>query len=202
MSTFKILLLGDGGVGKTTLLKRHLDGEFIKKYDATLGVEVYTLTFQTNYEQITLSIWDCAGQEKFSGILNEHYKDSMGAIVMFDLTSKLSFKNVNQWIKSINNKIPIVICGNKCDIGLDNIKVSEADITSLVFNKYQYYHISAKSNHNYEKPFLYLARQLTGHDDLLFIESSDIVYPDDSSSNIVEPGAGEIVEETSYCSMM
>ena len=66
--TFKLVLVGDGGVGKTTFVKRHLTGEFEKKYVATLGVEVHPLEFSTNLGQIIFNVWDTAGQEKFGGL--------------------------------------------------------------------------------------------------------------------------------------
>jgi GTP-binding nuclear protein Ran len=64
---FKLVLVGDGGVGKTTFVKRHLTGEFEKKYNATVGVEVHPLQFQTNRGLIIYNVWDTAGQEKFGG---------------------------------------------------------------------------------------------------------------------------------------
>ena len=66
--TFKLVLVGDGGVGKTTFVKRHLTGEFEKKYVATLGVEVHPLEFHTNHGRIKFNVWDTAGQEKFGGL--------------------------------------------------------------------------------------------------------------------------------------
>jgi GTPase SAR1 family protein len=63
--TFKLVLVGDGGIGKTTFVKRHLTGEFEKKYIATLGVEVHPLTFHTNFGNLIFNTWDTAGQEKF-----------------------------------------------------------------------------------------------------------------------------------------
>jgi len=66
--TFKLVLVGEGGVGKTTFVKRHLTGEFEKKYVATLGVEVHPLEFHTNRGQLVFNVWDTAGQEKFGGL--------------------------------------------------------------------------------------------------------------------------------------
>ena len=71
--TFKLILVGEGGVGKTTFVKRHLTGEFEKKYVATLGVEVHPLRFSTNFGPIQYNVWDTAGQEKFGGLRAGYY---------------------------------------------------------------------------------------------------------------------------------
>lgn len=73
MPTFKCVLVGDGGTGKTTFVKRHLTGEFEKKYVATLGVEVHPLVFNTSRGSIRFNVWDTAGQEKFGGLRDGYY---------------------------------------------------------------------------------------------------------------------------------
>lgn len=75
-ATFKLVLLGDGGVGKTTFVKRHLTGEFEKKYIATLGVEVHLLKFYTNFGTILFNVWDTAGQEKYGNLRDNYYRDA------------------------------------------------------------------------------------------------------------------------------
>jgi len=117
--TFKLVLVGDGGVGKTTFVKRHLTGEFEKKYVATLGVEVHPLGFTTNRGAITFNVWDTAGQEKFGGLRDGYYIQGQCAIIMFDVTSRITYKNVPTWHKDlvrVCENIPIVLCGNKVDI--------------------------------------------------------------------------------------
>lgn len=140
-SAFKVLLVGDGGVGKTAFRKRVTEGEFEKRYIATMGVEVTPTTFASVYPDpeafieskdsgteikmdiedminINMNIWDTAGQEKFSGLRDGYYLGAHGAIVMFDLTSRISYRNVATWITKIRrmcDNIPIVIVGNKSD---------------------------------------------------------------------------------------
>jgi len=170
--TFKLILVGDGGTGKTTFVKRHITGEFEKRYVATLGVEVSMLPFQTNRGAIRYNVWDTAGQEKFGGLRDAYYIQGQCAIIMFDLTAKITYKNVPNWhrdIVRICENIPIVLCGNKVDI--KDRKVKPKQITFHRKKNLQYYDISAKSNYNFEKPFLWLARKLVGDPHLIFVEA-------------------------------
>ncbi|CAG8516050.1 2069_t:CDS:2 [Diversispora eburnea] len=148
--TFKLVLVGDGGTGKTTFVKRHLTGEFEKKY----VVEVHPLTFHTNFGPICFNTWDTAGQEKFGGLRDGYYIQGQCAIIMFDVTSRITYKNVPNWHRDlvrVCENIPIVLCGNK------ERKVKAKTITFHRKKNLQYYDISAKSNYNFEKPFLWLA---------------------------------------------
>jgi GTP-binding nuclear protein Ran len=166
---FKLVLVGDGGVGKTTFVKRHLTGEFEKKYNATVGVEVHPLQFQTNRGLIVYNVWDTAGQEKFGGLRDGYYIGGQCAIIMFDVTSRITYKNVPNWHKDlirVCENIPIVLCGNKVDV--KDRKVKAKAITFHRKNNMQYYDISARSNYNFEKPFLWLARKLAGDANLEF----------------------------------
>lgn len=187
----QLVLVGDGGVGKTTFVKRHLTGEFEKKYVATLGVEVHPLAFTTNRGPITFNVWDTAGQEKFGGLRDGYYIQGQCAIIMFDVTSRITYKNVPTWHKDlvrVCENIPIVLCGNKVDIKDRKVKAKaitfhrkknlqvielfpmlaiESFYNSLFH--FQYYDISAKSNYNFEKPFLWLARKLAGDPNLEFV---------------------------------
>lgn len=164
---FKIVLVGDSGVGKSSFIKRHRNGSFDGKYIATQGVDVTPLTFNTNYGLVTFKVWDCAGQEKFFGLGDGYYYNADGAIVMFDLGSRFSADHINKWMSSIKNVVPnatFVICGNKSD--LPDKKV---DVTTLLTTE-KLYCVSSKTAFRYEAPFLHLAKQLSGHEDLEFVE--------------------------------
>ncbi|KAI1314361.1 GTP-binding nuclear protein gsp1/Ran [Mortierella claussenii] len=170
--TFKLVLVGDGGTGKTTFVKRHLTGEFEKKYIATLGVEVHPLSFSTSFGQIVFNTWDTAGQEKFGGLRDGYYINGQCGIIMFDLTSRITYKNVPNWHRDlvrVCENIPIVLCGNKVDIKERKVKPKAIDFHRK--KSLQYYDISAKSNYNFEKPFLWLARKLSGQQNLEFVAS-------------------------------
>jgi GTP-binding nuclear protein Ran len=166
---FKLILVGDGGVGKTTFVKRHKTGEFEKKYIATQGVSVSPLPFYTNLGLVVFNCWDTAGQEKFGGLRDGYYIDGQAAIIMFDVTSRITYKNVPHWHKDlvrVCENIPIVLCGNKVDC--KDRKVKPKEIQFHRKKGLQYYDISAKSNYNYEKPFLYIIRTLSGQPEAKF----------------------------------
>lgn len=168
---WKLVLVGDGGVGKTTLVKRHLTGEFEKKYIPTLGVEVHPLKFTTNCGVICFNVWDTAGQEKMGGLRDGYYIQGECAIIMFDVTSRITYKNVPEWYKDIIRvceTIPIVLVGNKVDV-----KDRQVKARNIQFHRkrnLQYYDLSARSNFNFEKPFLWLARRLCNNKQLEFRE--------------------------------
>uniref|UniRef100_A0A915D0X1 GTP-binding nuclear protein n=1 Tax=Ditylenchus dipsaci TaxID=166011 RepID=A0A915D0X1_9BILA len=177
--SFKLVLVGDGGTGKTTFVKRHLTGEFEKKYIATLGVEVHPLVFHTNRGQIRFNVWDTAGQEKFGGLRDGYYIQGQCAIVMFDVTARVTYKNVPNWHRDlirVCENIPMVLVGNKVDV--KDRKVKAKSITFHRKKNLQYYDISAKSNYNFEKPFLYLARKLIGDPNLEFVAMPALAPPE------------------------
>ena len=148
---------------KQRLLRRHLTGEFERKYVATLGVDVHPVTFHTSHGAITFDIWDTAGQEKFGGLRDGYYIQGKCGIIMFDVTSRITYKNVPNWHRDlvrVCENIPIVLCGNKVDMK-DRV-VKSKQITFHRKKNLQYYDISAKSNYNYEKPFLWIAQKLSG----------------------------------------
>nr|GLL45255.1 GTP-binding nuclear protein Ran/TC4 [Ipomoea trifida] len=177
--SFKLVIVGDGGTGKTTFVKRHLTGEFEKKYEPTIGVEVHPLDFHTNCGKIRFYCWDTAGQEKFGGLRDGYYIHGQCAVIMFDVTARLTYKNVPTWHRDlcrVCENIPIVLCGNKVDV--KNRQVKAKQVTFHRKKNLQYYEISAKSNYNFEKPFLYLARKLAGDVNLHFVESPALAPPE------------------------
>jgi GTP-binding nuclear protein Ran len=162
--TYKLILIGDAGVGKSTLVKKLKYQYFEKSYVATLGVELFPITFDTNHGKISFSIWDCAGQNKYKGLGEGYYVNSDCIVAMFDLNSKESFTGLKELIESANkvtDGLPLTICANKTDM---KRKVHiKGDL------KYNYDEISVKDGINIKNPFLYLAKKLSGFDDLEFI---------------------------------
>ena len=113
-------------------------------------------------------MWDTAGQEKFGGLRDGYYINGQCGIIMFDVTSRITYKNVPNWHRDlvrVCENIPIVLTGNKVDV--KERKVKAKTITFHRKKNLQYYDISAKSNYNFEKPFLWLARKLVGNQSLV-----------------------------------
>ncbi|KAM9957010.1 hypothetical protein ACTFIR_003747 [Dictyostelium discoideum] len=170
----KLVLVGDGGVGKTTFVQRHLTGEFEPRYIPTLGVSVHPLIFYTNFGKIHFNVWDTAGQEKFGGL-----RDGNCAIIMFDVTSRISYKNVPNWhsdLTRVCENIPIVLCGNKVDVKDRKVKPSQ-----IVFHRrynLSYYDVSAKSNYNFEKPFVWLTSKLLGNKAVSLVQQPTLKLPE------------------------
>ena len=166
-------------MGKSCLLLQFTDKRFQHVHDLTIGVEFGSRMVSINDRQIKLQIWDTAGQEKFGGLRDGYYIHGQCAIIMFDVTSRTTYKNVPTWHRDITRvceDIPIVLCGNKADVR--NRQVRAKTITFHRKKNLQYYELSAKSNYNFEKPFLYLARKLAGDPTLQFVESPALAPPE------------------------
>jgi GTP-binding nuclear protein Ran len=180
MPTFKLVLVGDGSTGKTTFVKRHLTGEFDKKYVSTMGVGVDILVFHTKHGPIRFDVWDTAGFRWVSlDGYDGYWIQSQCAIMMFDVTSRSTYKSIPNWHRElvrVCKNIPIVLVGNKVDIKDRKVKAK-----SIVFHRkknLQYYDISAKSSYNFEKPFLWLARKLIGDPNLEFVAYPALLPPE------------------------
>ena len=196
---FKLVLIGDGGVGKTTFVKRHLTGEFEKKYIATLGVEVHPMPFFTNHGQIKFNVWDTAGQEKLGGLRDGYYIGGHCGIIMFDVCARITYSNVPKWYKDLTRvceNIPIVLVGNKVDV--KDRKVKAKQITFHRKKNLQYYDISAKSNYQFEKPFVWLLRRLTNDANLMLVEAPMLapqeVQIDDDHKKAIEDETRQAAE--------
>lgn len=131
-TAYKVCVIGDGGVGKTAWVKKMLTGEFERKYVATLGVEAHTIRLE-DHPNVCFSVWDCAGQEKLRGLKDGYYIQAKGAIVMFELGSRITWKNALKWMLEFSRMIenvPIVVIGNKGDI--QPRKVSKEEVMGVL----------------------------------------------------------------------
>ena len=117
---FKVVLIGDSGVGKTNIMSRYIKDEFSIETKTTVGVEFGAKKLEINGNAIKAQIWDTAGQERYKSITNAYYKGAKGALVVYDITRVSSFENVDKWIVELRAKceadVTIIMIGNKCDL--------------------------------------------------------------------------------------
>ena len=117
---FKLILIGDSSVGKSNILLKYLKGEFDKNSKATVGVEFGTKNIMINNKKIKIQIWDTAGQERYRSITSAYYKGAKGALIVYDITRKNTFDNIDKWISDLklngDKNICILIVGNKSDL--------------------------------------------------------------------------------------
>ena len=119
--TFKILTIGESGVGKTCILRRFVENKFLKNHLATIGIDFKTKTININNQEIKLKIWDTAGQERFRNITTQYYKGADGIVLVYDVTDEASYEKIRDWMEQIlsntqQDDIGLVLLGNKCDM--------------------------------------------------------------------------------------
>ncbi|XP_017835372.1 GTP-binding nuclear protein Ran-like [Drosophila busckii] len=166
--TFKCLLLGDSGVGKSTFLRRHATGEFREQHVPTIGLNVHALLLQTSYQAAKLELWDVAGDSRHGGIHNGYFFFAKCAIIMFDLSVPSTAISVSRWLQQLaqicGQDLPIVICGNKAEL--------ERMPQQLVLRQQSnldYCEISACAAWNLDAPLELLCRRLLQRQDLRLI---------------------------------
>ncbi|GAX82990.1 hypothetical protein CEUSTIGMA_g10417.t1 [Chlamydomonas eustigma] len=117
---FKVVLIGDSGVGKSNLLSRFTRNEFCLESKSTIGVEFATRSIQVDGKTIKAQIWDTAGQERYRAITSAYYRGAVGALLVYDITKGVTFENVERWLKELRDhadaNIVIMLCGNKSDL--------------------------------------------------------------------------------------
>ncbi|KAH7294666.1 hypothetical protein KP509_27G012200 [Ceratopteris richardii] len=117
---FKVVLIGDSGVGKSNLLSRFTRNEFHLESKSTIGVEFATRTIQVDGKTIKAQIWDTAGQERYRAITSAYYRGAVGALLIYDITKQASYAHVEKWLKELRDhadaNIVIMLVGNKSDL--------------------------------------------------------------------------------------
>lgn len=128
---FKVVLIGDSGVGKSNLLSRFTRNEFCLESKSTIGVEFATRSIQVDNKTIKAQIWDTAGQERYRAITSAYYRGAVGALLVYDITKSVTFENVERWLKELrdhaDSNIVIMLVGNKSDLRhLKSVNTEEA----------------------------------------------------------------------------
>ena len=148
---FKIILIGEPGVGKTSIMSKYISNEFKSSYQSTLGVEFKSKEiYLDNSSCARLKIWDTCGQERFRSITRQYFKNSNGVFLVFDLTNGETLKKINVWLRDIKDNINdddcvIFLIGNKMDVKTRDISISEEAKQFANDKKINYYEVSAKT---------------------------------------------------------
>ncbi len=160
----KVLTAGEGGVGKTTLLRRYVEGKFSSETKMTIGVEFFLKELNIDGQKVMLQLWDFGGQERFRFLLESYVIGARGALLMFDLTRTMTLENIEQWVQIVRKEdpeLPILFLGSKSDLTSD-ICLEEDYIEEFKqhFNMYDFLRISSKTGENVGLCFESLSRQI------------------------------------------
>ena len=168
---FKLLLIGDSGVGKSCLLLRFADDTYTDSYISTIGVDFKIRTLEMDGKTIKLQIWDTAGQERFRTITSSYYRGAHGIIVVYDVTDRVSFNNVKQWLGEIEryacSSVNKLLVGNKADL-VEKKVVSPEEARSFAQTikgnnseeGIPFLETSAKANQNVEQAFTTMTKEI------------------------------------------
>lgn len=155
---FKIVLVGDTNVGKTNILERLVNNNFKTNAQPTIGVEFGTKIFECDNTKVKAQIWDTAGQERYHAIISAYYRGATGAVIVYDITNKTTFKNATaHWLKSIKKacvkETPILILANKLDLEAKREIKTEIGRDAALSNQCAFFETSAKDGKNIESAF-------------------------------------------------
>jgi len=161
---FKLILIGDSSVGKSNILLKYLKGEFDQNSRATVGVEFGTKNIKIKNKKIKIQIWDTAGQERYRSITSAYYKGAKGAFIVYDITRKLTFDNIDKWITDLktngDKNISIILIGNKSDLEDKREVEKEEGIKKSEEYKIAFLETSALNGDNIDKAFNELLEQI------------------------------------------
>lgn len=162
--TFKFLLVGNGNVGKTSIVRRLCRGDFISNPETTIGVEFMTKLFDIDGNQVKLQIWDTAGQEKYRSVGKAYYRNAIGVLLVFSLTDHVSFEKLEEWISDVSQychpKAHMILVGNKSDL-TDARTITQDEIRKFAEGRsLQYIESSAKTGSNINECFYQVAKAI------------------------------------------
>nr|XP_040050127.1 ras-related protein Rab-7L1-like isoform X1 [Gasterosteus aculeatus aculeatus]XP_040050128.1 ras-related protein Rab-7L1-like isoform X1 [Gasterosteus aculeatus aculeatus]XP_040050129.1 ras-related protein Rab-7L1-like isoform X1 [Gasterosteus aculeatus aculeatus] len=165
----KILIVGDGNVGKSSFVHRYVNGQFNQAYKMTMGVDYSVkLLLWSDKDKVTLQIWDIAGQERFISMNRIYYKGALGCVVMFDVTNSASFLSCRHWKQDLDNKatlpdgnsIPCILLANKCDLAQRVVSGDSIDRFSKANGFVSWMEVSVKENKNVGEAMRVLVQEI------------------------------------------
>ena len=154
---FKVLLLGNSDVGKSSLLLRYVDSVWNDAFVPTIGVDFKVKTLTINEKKVKMQIWDTAGQERFRTVVSTYFRGAHGILLLYDVTNRDSFKNLESWLieieKNAKEKVLKILIGNKCDLTDDREIQSDEGKAFALRNGMEFMETSAKMNTNVTEAF-------------------------------------------------
>lgn len=195
---FKLVLIGDSGVGKSCLLLRFADDNFTDSYISTIGVDFRFRTITIDDKTVKLQIWDTAGQERFRTITSAYYRGADGIIMVYDVTSSESFDHVEEWLSEVdryaNESTSKLLVGNKADL-IEEKQVPEETAQGFA-EKLQipFLETSAKTATNVDTAFLTMAKEL--------IKTKEVSNPNNNNRNndvVLKPVGGQKKGDLKKC---
>ena len=161
---FKVLLVGNSVVGKSSLILRYVDQIWNDVFVPTIGVDFKVKSLEIENKSIKLQIWDTAGQERFRNVISSYFKGAHGILLIFDITSRDSFKELENWLaeveKNASTQILKILIGNKCDLEEEREISKDEGEAFAMRNGMQYIETSAKINTNVNEAFENLAKKM------------------------------------------
>ncbi|XP_053937072.1 ras-related protein Rab-26 [Cuculus canorus] len=162
---FKVMLVGDSGVGKTCLLVRFKDGAFLAgSFISTVGIDFRNKVLTVDGVKVKLQIWDTAGQERFRSVTHAYYRDAHALLLLYDVTNKASFDNIQAWLTEIHEyaqqDVVLMLLGNKVDSAQDRVVKREDGEKLAKEYGVPFMETSAKSGLNVELAFTAIAKEL------------------------------------------
>ena len=149
---FKVLIIGDSSVGKTSVLLRYVDDAFNSEFQTTIGVDFKVSTLEMNNKVVKLQLWDTAGQDRYRNIVSSYYRGAHGLVIMYDITSEESFSNIRRWYEEsqhyLSGSIPRLLIGNKVDLERSRTVAKEDALSLAESLSMNYIETSAKNNVN------------------------------------------------------
>ncbi|KAK4784198.1 hypothetical protein SAY86_018566 [Trapa natans] len=197
---FKIVLVGDSGVGKSNILSRFTRNEFCLDSKSTIGVEFATRTLQVEGKTVKAQIWDTAGQERYRAITSAYYRGAVGALLVYDITKWQTFENVQRWLRELrdnaDSNIVVLMAGNKSD--LDHLRaVGEQDGHALAEKEgLSFLETSALDATNIERAFQTILAEI------YHIVSKKALATKQAPANAVIPGQGTAINVANTSGVM
>jgi len=161
---FKLLLIGDSGVGKTCILFRFSDDQFNTSFISTIGIDFKIKTVDIDGKRVKLQIWDTAGQERFHTITTSYYRGANGIMMVYDITNPKSFDNITKWLRNISDHaaddVIKLVLGNKSDMEEKRMISTARGQEIAQQNNIKFFETSAKNNSNINEAFMTLASDI------------------------------------------